>query len=889
MDQQKWNVIKDLFSQAQKLPREQQEAFVQQHCDSDTEALQQVMEMLDAQQNKSFEPNLTGLVSASATDLIMGETVLKPGDMIERFEIIKSIGEGGMGAVFLATRKQDDFEQLVAIKVIHRKYLTDQSLQRFRRERQILASLNHKNIASFIGGGETEQGHPYIVLEYVEGVPITQYCQQHDLSVSQRIILFNQVVEAVMYAHQNFIVHRDIKPNNILVNTQGEVKLLDFGIAKLVQESTHTTQADTDLTREFTRLLTPANASPEQVLGSNITTRSDVYGLGALLMNMLTDEAVFDATASSQQSIESMILELLPVKPSVRCMQSDNPSVRQRAKLLKGDIDTIVLKALQKEPERRYSSTEQLMDDIVKHQQNYPISAKPDSFAYRTKKFVQRNTLSTAFVSIFVVGLLSASMIIFQQSLTIEQERDAALRQAFVAQKTSRFMSDIFRQADPNEGVGGVVSLKSIVDKAAANLQTLDSDPLIKAQLNTTLGAVYNQLGEYELGISLLRNADDYFAKAKQEMFNPEYVSLKYLLGLENGNSLIFAGKYEEAVSLFTELNQSIGSDEGAILNDELKAFYYVELQYGLGTAYSYNGQDAQSVSPYRKAIDTTEQIIARASEFATQLEHAYSDRLFGLGHSLRQIGELAESKEVIMRGIDNERSVYDTPRLSLGYGLNQLASTLLQLGELEQAEIYAKEGLEIRRSILDDDHVEIMASIGMLANIYSKQGQYDRSLEMRKEMLDMVERSLGASHPYYYTIQSAIGQLYILSGDLDQAKIFLDQSLQGFISLFPDGHRSFATPMISLGDIALKTGDIDTAITRLFEALNILNEESTEQSQLNAKANALYAAALYRDGQAELAITYERLGLGIIEGLIGKDANEYTTLYKRIEDAKTH
>lgn len=888
MDQQKWSVIKDLFNRAQQLPKQQQAAFLQEHCDSDSDVFEQVMEMLDAQQSDSYDPNLTDLVSASATDMILGEAILQPGDMVERFEVIKSIGEGGMGSVFLGTRKQDDFEQLVAIKVIHRRYLTAQSLQRFRRERQILASLNHKNIASFIGGGETEQGQPYIVLEYVDGIPITQYCQQHNLSVAQRITLFKQVLEAVMYAHQNLVVHRDIKPNNVLVNARGEVKLLDFGIAKLIQESAQTPNPDSDLTQEFARVLTPANASPEQVLGSNITTRSDVYGLGALLMYMLTDEAVFDTTASSQQSIESMILELLPAKPSVRCMQSSNQAVQSRAKSLRGDLDTIVMKALQKEPERRYSSTEQLMQDIVRHEQNYPISAKPDSFTYRAKKFVQRNTLSTAFVSIFVVGLLSASTIIFQQSLTIEKERDTALRQAFVAQKTSRFMSDIFRQADPNETGGGVVSVKSIVDKAADTLQNLDSDPLIKAQLNTTLGAVYNQLGEYELGGALLNNANEYFAKAEQEMFNPEYVSLKYLLGIENGNNLTFEGKYDEAVSLFTELNQSLSSDESAGLNQELRDFYYVELEYGLGTAYSYSGRDELATPYYRNSVLASEKLIAREGEFANQLELALADRLFGLGHSLRQIGEFAESKDVIMRGIDIERSMYDMPRLSLGHGLNQLASTLLQLGELEQAEIYAKEGLEIRRSILDYGHVEIMASIGILTNIYSKQGQFERSLEMRKEMLEMVEASVGTSHPYYFSVQSAIGRLFILTGDLDQAKAYSEKSLQGFISLFPNGHRSIATPMISLGDIALKTGDINTAITKLSEAVNILNEEATEQSQLNARANALYAVALYRNGQADLAGTYEEVGLGIIESLLGKDANEYSVLFERIEDAKS-
>lgn len=887
MDPKKWSLIKELFAKAKNLPEKEQASYVQQNSNGDPELIDSVLQMLRTEQHTQDEINLSNVVAASASTVLNDESVLQAGDMVERFEVVRAIGEGGMGSVVLAKRVDDDFEQLVAIKVIHRKHISAQSVQRFRRERQILASLNHKNIASFIGGGETKNGQPYIILEFVDGVPITEYCQQQEFSLEQRIELFKQVLEAVIYAHQNLIVHRDIKPNNVLVNAQGEVKLLDFGIAKIVQDAPQSDPANIELTQEFARVLTPANASPEQVLGSNITTRSDVYGLGALLMYLLTDEAVFDTTASSHRSIESMILDTLPARPSVKCAASTDEKVQRRAKELKGDLDTIVMKALQKEPERRYSSTEQLLEDIIRHQRNYPISAKPDSLRYRATKFIKRNTISTSLVGLFLVGLITTGIIIIKQSSAIQEERDVALRQAFIAQETAKFMTNIFSAADPNNHDGETISVREVLDSASKDIENLKSEPLIRAQLNTTLATVYSQIGEYDLAMASIENAEKHLAQSTQSKQTIGNIALKYQLGNEKGSLMIHIGEYDQALAIFSSLAEDLKNDPPVTLGSQLRDRYYFWFQYGLGSAYSYSGRDVPAVLHYKNSLARIETMLASGDDDMDDLMGTLPSRYFGLGHSLRRTGKHLESQKVLQRGIEIEKSLQRPPNLDLAHGLNQLADTFLTLGESEKAEKFALEGLAIRQKIHEYGHIEIIASIGILSNIYSKQKDYARSIEMRKEMLLMLAKAVGEEHPYYSSVQHALGSLYILINDFDTAQIYLDAAYQNFSSSFPDGHKYVAQALVTLGDLALRKEQLPLALEYLSSALKMLADKAPEPTQLMAKANAFYATALYNNSQSDEAITYEEQALDIIENLFGKESSEYTTLFKRIESAK--
>lgn len=891
MNQEKWAQIKQIFADASALPKEAQAEFIKREAMGDVNVIEQVMLLLSTEDEQDHVLNLTGAVVSSATDIVKNEALLSIGDIVESFKVQDVIGEGGMGSVFLASRINGDFEQQVAIKVIHSRYISEQSIQRFRRERQILASLNHKNIASFIGGGETEKGQPYIILEYVDGLPINEYCIQHELSIKQRLALFKNVLEAVIFAHQNLVVHRDIKPNNVLVTASGEVKLLDFGIAKLLQEDTTKSKTKANLTQEYIRVMTPANASPEQILGDNVTTRSDVYGLGALLMYLLTDEAVFDTTRSSKRSIESMILETVPLRPSERCLNANNASLKRRAKILKGDLDNIVLKALQKDPDRRYSSSEQFLEDITRYQKNYPVLAKPDSFWYKSSKFLQRNTLTSSLTALFLLGIIVTSAVIFSQSLIIEQERDFALQQATTAQQTADFMTQIFNSADPNNRFGGDTSVREVLQKATNDLSELDSEPFIKAQLSATLAKVYNVLGENELVGELLENAEAYLQAYvegdKTPANNTALRGLRYLVANEKGNMFIHTGQYAQAREVFLSSIAMLENDLALQAKDSEYNRYYVWAHYGLGTAYSYEGFDNESLLHYENALTRAQSMIANDEKFADDMRETLSARYFAYGHSLRRTGQIEKSRDILKQGIEVEASLERPPSLDLAYGFNQLASTSVMLGEYEQAENYALQGLAIRTDILSTNHIETLASMGMLSNIYARQKQYTKSIENRKNMLAAVEQILGTSHPHYAAVLGALGQLHILVDELDTAQAYYEDAYQRFIQLFPNGNGNVAVALTGLGDVALRSNQTEAALTYMQKAIDIYERDALPRNARAAKTFGLYTTALYKNQQISKAQKYEQTTLNILNELYNPEDQEYKALTRRIDEVK--
>lgn len=364
------------------------------------------------------------------------------GERIGLYRIISQIGRGGMGAVYLAERDDQHFTRRVALKLIKRGMDTDFVVQRFRNERQILASLDHPNIAGLIDGGATEAGLPYLIMEYVEGQPITKYANNHNLTTVERLKLFRTVCSAIQYAHQNLVIHRDLKPSNILVTKAGEPKLLDFGIAKLLQADGG---AEPELTATAARVMTPEYASPEQVKGQRVTTSSDVYSLGVLLYELLTGSRPYRVKSRQPEEIAKAICEQEPMKPSqafggrwplIRGNgQSANGKVQsagtepithsavRNPKLLRGDLDNIVLKALRKEPHRRYASVEQLSEDIRRHLEGLPVTARKDTLAYRTSKFIQRNKIAVSVAALVLVTLVGGIVATTAQRNRAERER----------------------------------------------------------------------------------------------------------------------------------------------------------------------------------------------------------------------------------------------------------------------------------------------------------------------------------------------------------------------------------------------------------------------------------------------------------------------------------
>ncbi len=444
MTLEEWRRAKEVFDAAWELEPRARESYLAAACRGEESVRAEVERMLLAlAQNEDFleEPLLF-----DAALLPAGE---QAGRLVGQYRLVREIGRGGMGSVYLAVRADEVYNQEVAVKLVWPGPDAAGIELRFRQERRILAALNHPNIARLLDGGATEDGWPYLVMEYVAGVPITQYCEERKLSINERLNLFRSVCAAVAHAHQHLVIHRDLKPPNILVTEDGDVKLLDFGIAKLL--TSETGDASGPLTQTGLRLLTPEYASPEQTRGDEVTTASDVYSLGVLLYELLTSHRPYQFNSPAFGEIARVICEEEPERPSAR-MKTAGQSL---SRSLKGDLDQIALKSLRKEPEHRYKSAAQLSDDIQRYLDGEPVIARPATMRYRATKYVKRHKAFTAAAAVFLLAL-SAGLIVALWQLRASRERERIQR--------SELYPARLRQASEYWAAGGVARYQEALD-----------------------------------------------------------------------------------------------------------------------------------------------------------------------------------------------------------------------------------------------------------------------------------------------------------------------------------------------------------------------------------------------------------------------------------------
>jgi serine/threonine-protein kinase len=420
------------------------------------------------------------------TRLAVDEGVSAGGE-IGPFRLVHELGRGGMGVVYLAERVDGAFTQQVALKVLKRGLDTDDVLARFRQERQILATLTHPNIARLLEGGMTEDERPYFAMELVHGEPIDQYCAREQLAIRARVDLCIAVARAVQHAHRHLVIHRDLKPSNVLITPDGEIKLLDFGIAKLIAPDTDA--VDVPQTRTIARMMTPEYASPEQVRGAAITTVSDVYQLGLMMYELLTGTRAQSLDGLGAAEADRVVCDTQPRRPSA--VVTDGRVRRQ----LSGELDTIVLTAIQKEPERRYSSVEALVADLVDYRQGRPIHARAPSLSYRARKFVGRHQAASAAT---LAGLLLLGGIIAFYSARLATERDIARREAATATRVAEFVTTLFSQADPIRSQNASLSARELLRRGAERIDVeLASEPDVQARMLNVIGGVYQSIGLY--------------------------------------------------------------------------------------------------------------------------------------------------------------------------------------------------------------------------------------------------------------------------------------------------------------------------------------------------------------------------------------------------------
>ena len=837
MDVARWTQIQTLFESALECTPDERDAFLQTACADDADLLAEVRSLLAA--DADAHPLLDSLALdaiALPADLLPDGILPSEGDRIGPYRVVRPLGRGGMGAVFLAERADGQFEQHVALKLIRGGAASGQIVRRFQSERQILARLQHPHIARLLDGGLTEEGQPYFAMEYVDGIPLDRYCEAHDGAVEQRVELMQTVCEAVQYAHRRLIVHRDLKPSNILVTEDGTVKLLDFGIAKMLTGD-NDPLGDPVLTQTGHAVMTPAYAAPEQVRHAPVTTATDVYALGVVLYELLAGQRPFDLTGRSPAEIERIVGEQIPSAPSAVA-----PPDRQRA--VRGDLDTIVLKALRKEPERRYASPEQLADDLQRHLDGRPVAAQPDTVGDRTRKFLQRHRAGVAATT--AVVLLIAALVSFY-TVQLAQERDRAQLEATTATQVSDFLQGLFTISDPSESGGEDLTARALLDQGAERIERdLADQPVVQARMMQVMGEVYSNLGAFDAAAPLLERsltlrhdmldtppldvADNLNSLAVLRKETGQYAAADSLfraaiaiqedqLGpndptvaatLHNWGTLLhFQADYERADSLFQRA-LAVRQDRFGE-NDPRTASTLNEIAT---LRFDQNDLDGAETL-YRQTLD-----VRRAHFEGDHPDLAMS--LNNLAMVLRHKSQFEESETLYREALAMRERLYDGPHPDVAHTLNHLARLYANKGDYAAAEPIARQALAMRIEVFGEEHVETTASMGNLAGILGGLGQHAEQATYYRRALEIVQTMLGPEHPYVAALSYSLGASLQAAGNLTDAERHFRESLTLHRALFPDGHANTAYPLIRLGALLTETGRAGEAEPLLREAITL-------------------------------------------------------------------
>jgi eukaryotic-like serine/threonine-protein kinase len=840
----RWQQIKAVLNDALEREEALRTAFLEAACQGDGELRREVESLL------SSEAEIGDFIETPIFR-IHGETEpLAVGQRVGAYRIVRELGRGGMGSVYLAERADEEFEQRVALKVVRRGMDTDEIVRRFRSERQILAHLDHPNIAKLFDGGTTEDGRPYFVMEHVEGQPIDQYCDERKLSVRERLELFRRVCSAVHLAHQNLIVHRDLKPGNILVTADGVPKLLDFGIAKLLDPG----QEAFALTRVGVRPMTPEYASPEQVRGETITTASDVYSLGVLLYVLLTGHPPYRPVRRDPQSLAKAICETDPPRPSSIIRQvgegrrPDGTSVELtpesvsrvregEARLLRrhlaGDLDNIVLMAMSKDPKRRYASVDQLSNDIERHLEGWPVVARKDTLGYRARKFVGRHKAGVTLAALFlllIVGSGVAVTILWQRAVR-EQER---------AKAVSTFLEDIFTVSNPDESRGETITAREILDEGAKKIdQSLADQPGVRADLKEIIGRVYRNLGFAKQAKPLLEEA----LRLRREEFGDD--DLRVVSPLQNlANVLRELNKNDDAEPLIREA-LDIQRSHGATQNID-----YASGLTNLGALLVAREELDEAEALYQESL-----AIKRTLPDADPADIARS--LNNLGKLRQTRGDFAEAERLFKESLEIRRTLAEgQPDTELATSFNNLGSLLQDKGDLAGAESYYIKALEMRRKLLGERNPKVARSLSNLGLLRQLRGDAVGAEKSFREALSIADEQLEADHTDRAVYLRNLASVLVTLKKPAEGEALARESLKIFRADDPDFWRVPDTESV-LGSCLAAQGRFEEAEPLLTGSYPLLAKDSGDGAKQAPEALKrivdLYAAW----GKPERAAAY--------------------------------
>lgn len=719
-----WEAVSRYLDQALTLPETERAAWLVSLRQENEEIADRLKELLAEHRELEDEGFLAqSPVPAIAEPGLAGQT-------LGAYTLTSRIGHGGMGAVWLAERNDGRFFRHAAVKFLSLALAGRGGEQRFKREGSILARLSHPNVASLIDAGVSSDGQPYLVLEYVEGEEIDRYCDQRRLDVAARVRLFLDVLAAVAHAHANLIVHRDLKPSNVLVRKDGQVKLLDFGIAKLLEAEE---QPGTMLTQEGGGALTPAYAAPEQIKGEPVTTATDVYALGVLLYVLLTGQHPAGAATSSAAELLKAILEIEPRRASdaMNAMKGEAEAVtriaanrsttpEKLARVLRGDLDTIVSTTLKKNPQERYRSVAAFESDLRRYLRNEPISARPDSVSYRVSKYVRRYRVTVGLASVALLAIVAGVGATLIQARTARRERDAAILERDRADRVTQFMTGIFKVVDPKQKTGKQVTARELLDRASEEVETgLAKNPELQAQMMAAMGRAYMNLGVFDRSQSLLEKslavADSVGEKQNRMSFDTSH-NLAW--------DLLQEGKLAESEKLQRTLIESttrvLGPDDRTTLN-AIGILAYTLCEEG----------------KCNEGIQLHRELLARQMRMFGPEGYDTLVTRDNLAIALTKSGQSAEAEELERENFRIRQRVLGPENLETIDSMENLACIERDLGKYEEARKLFDQVLEIEHRVLPPNQPETAGTEYDLACLLAKTGHPEEAISLLRQALD--------------------------------------------------------------------------------------------------------------------------------------------------------
>jgi eukaryotic-like serine/threonine-protein kinase len=809
MDQSSWELIKSVVDKAMTLNGGERKEYVDSACCQYPAISTDVRELLQyAEESErdhfmkeiwSDHKNLLLDISGKIKERYRDEKFINR--EIGAYRIAEVLGRGGMGVVFKANRKDGVFHQEVAIKVIHSGRDTEDTALRFLIEKKIMAGLQHPNIAHLLDGGVTDDGISYLIMEYVDGLPVDQYCDEQRLSIEQRLQLFQEICVTVQYAHNKLIVHRDLKPQNIYVTKEGTLKILDFGIAKILQSDLY--QHSSVKTLPGQKIWTPQYAAPEQVKGEAVSVATDLYSLGILLNKILTGTYPYRLEGKSLAEMEDVIKNSEPLLPSEAFNLQENPEDCARKRnttanvylnKLKGDLDALVSKSIRKEPEYRYQSCKEISDEIDRYLSGAPLLAREGTYRYRAGKFINRHKMGLATViSIGLIMILMASIFTWR----ITNERNIAQLERDKLEQVVDFMTGLFEAADPVLAQGSSLSALDLLEKGIERAETLQDQPLLQAEMYSVIGKSFRSMNRPNSAIPLLKSA----------------------LEIQRAN---VENDHEEIANTLNTLGSVYWSDSKM----EQARPYLSEALEMRRRLYGNNHPDV----------------------FTSMNNYALV---------LKDLGEPEEAEKLYMETLEARRDYYGSEHAKVGVSLNNLAFFLKDQGKLEEAEKYYREALTLWRKIQGEEHSDVGIALNNLGSLLRQMGQYDEAEQLLKESIEIRKKVYGAKH---LKVGYALNNLALTLKDkraYEEAMRYGLQSLELFRHYHDADHNNIATALSIVGLIAADQENLKEAEEYLLKSLN-MRLRLFPDSHIEVRRARSYLAKLYNDfNKTELADSY--------------------------------